>query len=157
MWKSEKGITLIALGITVIIISLLLGASIGTRNIIKTAQDQKIITNMVLIQNKIRIIREKSEFNNNTDLYVGTPYTESQEKTKFNNILTDTEKNGGNIYILSGEDLETLGLKNLNTPPSAIYAVDYKTEEILYSEGIESDGEILYRLSELGGTILSDT
>ena len=150
MWKSEKGITLVALGITVMIMIILLGASMGTSNIIKTTQNQKIITNMVLIQNQIRIISDKADFYGSNSYYAGTPYAQSSEKTKFENILTQLEKTQGYIYILSKTDLANLGLNSISLSESEAYAVNYKTLEVIYSVGIESDGETLYRLSELG-------
>ena len=67
-------------------------------------------------------------------------YILSEElKTKLSNI------ENSELYILSQEDLESHGIKNTKVDNTSFFIVDYNTEEIYYSLGIEGT----YSLSEL--------
>lgn len=49
------------------------------------------------------------------------------------------------LYVLSKEDLENHGIKDVNVSETEFYVVDYNAEEVYYSLGIEG----LFSLSEL--------
>ena len=82
----NKGISLISLTITILIMLILAGATIYTSNIIENAQFQKIFSNMQLIKTKINIINEKVLFEgtqSKTKYYVGLCLKEQSNKTQF--------------------------------------------------------------------------
>ena len=49
------------------------------------------------------------------------------------------------LYILNTEELNNLGVKNIEVNNTAFYVVDYNSEEILYSLGVNG----VYKLSEM--------
>ena len=140
--KKEKGVTMVVLAITIIVIIILAGVStyVGT-DIIKSAKLQSLSTDMLLIQAKVKTIGEKADFENNNGLLVGT--TPSQEVlTKLG--LTASDK----IKILSKEDLKNMGLQKVEENNS--FVVNYEDSEIYYTAGYEDkSGNVYYRLSEI--------
>ena len=68
MKKNQKGITIVSLVITIVILLIIGGVTVtvGT-SVIKQATLKTVNTNMMLIQAKAKTIAEQAKFNNNTD------------------------------------------------------------------------------------------
>lgn len=145
--KNEKGITMVALVVTILIMAVLAGAtfSIGD-NIVKQAKLQTLNTNMLLLQAKIKSIAEEASFNKNTDNYKGQKVSEVSndkvDKLKENGVIDNTEQ----CYLLSQDDLNSLGLEKVKVDDG--YIVNYETEEIIYVRGFKIDDVTYYKLSE---------
>ncbi len=149
IWKKEKGVTIIVLAVTVIVLAILASVTlyVGT-NIIKRANLQNVNTNMMLIQAKTKTIKEQAAFNNDDTLYKGTILTAISGNKYINNlidngIIEDTSK----WYLLTRVDLNEMGLTKVDI--SRGYLVNYETEEIIYVQGFEHEGNTYYKLSEL--------
>lgn len=147
--KKEKGITLVALAITIIVLTILASVTlyVGT-NIIKRANLQNINTDMMLIQAKTKTIKEQASFNKDNTLYKGTVVSEISGNTNIDNlidqgIIDDPSK----YYLLTRVDLNEMGLSKINVGKG--YAVNYETEEIIFVQGFEHDGNTYYKLSDL--------
>ena len=146
--KNEKGITIVALVIIIIILIILAGVSITLGgDVIKSAKLQSINTNMLLIQAKAKVIFEESNFNKDETLLKGTKVsqiTENQEVLKLisESIIEDVE----NSYVLSQEDLDEIGLYNIDIEDG--YIVNYQTEEIIYVKGFKLKDTTYYKLSQ---------
>lgn len=140
--NKEKGITVIALIITVIIMLILAGVGIhfGTDAIDK-AKIEDIKTDMISIKTKAKIIAEQYNFKD-IDSLVGTQITD-EEATKLG--ITNNE----NVRKWTNDDLKNQGLPTIE---GDIYIVSYNLKEtnsceVYYSEGY--DGK--YSLTELQG------
>ena len=148
--KNEKGIALIGLVILVMITAVILFA--GTKYLKEYANNQKnedIKANMLAIQTVITNVKNKHTVDETNNILVGTKldlennetgYTISEE---FKNILLSLEN--AELYILNTEELNNLGVKNIEINNTAFYVVDYNSEEILYSLGVNG----VYKLSEM--------
>lgn len=143
----QKGITLVVLIISVIVMAILVGVSIkmGT-NALDKSKAEDIKSNMLLIQGRSKIIKDKHIYDEENSSLVGIPkaeatgYTISSElQTKLNSV-TDSQ-----LYILTQEDLNNNGLNNIKVNKTEFYIVDYNTCEIYYSLGING----IYALSEM--------
>ncbi len=127
MLKNNKGVTLIALVITIMIMIVLAGATVATSNIVEEAQKQQIATNMLLIQTKVKIIMERVEFYNNPETYnyIGT-------------------KVGEKLYEFDSQEiLDSIGLEGIKLNGEK-YIIDYSNGDVTYKKG-----ETEYKLSEM--------
>lgn len=144
--KKQKGVTLIALTITIVVMMILAGItiSVGT-DLIKQAKLQDLRTNMLLIQAKAKESLEEVAFQTanmdpSTDIdkindiksenYKGQPLSGSvaeSEATATNKIDTD---NIGDYYYLEPQDLKEMGIEDLPTGDYGYFIVRYNLADI---------------------------
>ncbi len=145
--KSKNGITIIALVLTVIIMLILVGVTvkIGT-NSIDESEKQDIITNMISIKTKAKIVKDKYNFKDIENL-VGTPLIEDTEHTTTDVKVEIPGEKINKCYIWTQEDLNAQGLASISSNKSEFYIVCYGDDEIevYYSKAV--DGK--YSLTEL--------
>lgn len=138
--KMEKGITLVALVITVILMMILVGVTIHfSTDAIDKANLEDIKTDMISIKTRAKIVAEQYNFKD-IDTLVGSAITD-EEAQKLG--LTNNE----NIRKWSSSDLSS---QNLGAIEGNIYVVSYDLDdpnncEVYYLEGYEGK----YSLSEL--------
>ena len=145
--NNQKGITIIALIITVIIMAILVTVSIrvGTDAIDKSKQED-IKSNMLLIQGKSKIIKDKHTYDEANSGLVGTPIGEATSYVISSELQNKINSNANaQAYVFNAEDLSNNGLGNIKISSTEFYVVDYDTCEVYYSLGI--DGK--YSLSEM--------
>lgn len=163
MVKNNKGVTLFALIITIVLLVLLTGVSLNTGfDVIKDVRIGRIISNMTLVKAKVETINEEYTFyNNDTDCLVGEgPY-------KINNLadmnMSDEELNliakenqvsraevlNWDWYKWNAGILESQGLdKDMLGDDEAFY-VHYGSSEVVYSKGTSYDGTNFYSMTGL--------
>lgn len=148
--KNEKGIALIGLVIVVLLTAVALFA--GTNYLKEYVNNQKnedIKANMLAIQTVITNVKNKHTVDETNNILVGTKLdlenneTEYTISDEFKNVLLSLEN--AELYILNTEELNNLGVKNIEVNNTAFYVVDYNSEEILYSLGVNG----VYKLSEM--------
>ena len=138
--KKEKGITIIALIITIILMLILAGVGMhfGSDAIERTRLED-IKTDMISIKTKAKIITEQYNFKD-IDNLVGTPLTEDEATS----IGLESNEN---LYKWSSGDLSN---QNLSAIEGDTYVVKYNLEtpnscEVYYLKGYQGR----YSLSEL--------
>ena len=148
--KNEKGIALIGLVIVVLLTAVVLFA--GTNYLKEYVSNQKnedIKANMLAIQTVITNVKNKHTVDETNNILVGTKLdlenneTEYTISDEFKNVLLSLEN--AELYILNTEELNNLGVKNIEINNTAFYVVDYNSEEHLYSQGVNG----VYKLSEM--------
>ena len=116
MSKSEKGVTLVALLVTIIVMLIIAGVTVATSSIIDKVQTQQAVANMLLIQTKVKIIMEKASFAGTTEgYYVGIP-----------------QESG--LYEYDEATLRDMDLGTIK-PNGEKYLVNYATGDITYQKG----------------------
>lgn len=149
MKKNQKGITILSLVITIVILIIISSVTVYTAtSVIKQAELQTINTNMMLIQAKTKTIAEQAKFNNDNSNYKGTIISDVSGNAKIDDlinkgIIDDVNK----FYLLSKDDLTNMGLDKIDIEDG--YVVNYETEEIIYVKGFENDGETYYKLTNM--------
>lgn len=166
--KQNKGITLVALTVMIIVISILAGISItqGTGLIEKTKLEN-YKTNMITIKAKSKVYAEEisaeiwdvsDKESKRAELYL--------EKYKMEKMSDDADivskvneninsGNGCECYKITKEALKQMGLEDISNDASdgdyvVIYNKDgYKNIEVMYVPGIRYKGSIYYTLSSL--------
>ena len=140
--KEKKGITLVALVITVVIMLILIGVGVklGT-DIIDKAKLEDIKTDMISIKTKAKIVVDEYNYKDIESL-VGSEISEEEIK-----LLGLSDKPYENIRKWSKEDL---AMQNLSTIEGDKYVVYYDLEnpnncEVYYLEGYKDK----YSLTEL--------
>jgi len=171
--KNDKGITILALSITVIVLLIISGVSItvGTK-IIKKVQVESIMTNMISIKAKTKIYIEEANSKswnlNDTekankkkevleDTYKMTSTTINED---IQNLLSSQIKeNGFTCYSITKEALDNMNLNNIYGYDQiegqdsgyvvAINDLDDSKNEIIYTKGVKYLNNIYYTLSEM--------
>ena len=139
--KNNKGITLIALTITIIILLILASITIYSgKESIKKAQLESLKTNMLLIKAKA-----KEEAKNEL---------KGKEANASDYSKQNITINGGEIlYKLTSDNLKEMGLKDVKLGSNEEYLVKYNikdvTVEVYNTSGYENNGTTVYSLSEL--------
>ena len=148
---NKKGITLISLVITIIVMAIIAGITITTTNLIQNANRQRIISEMTLIRTKVMIIINKYAFNNDSSVYIGQKLSEQSNKAELaGNALTSSELNEPTYYIYNQETLNSISLEGIKLEEGEIYIVNYADGDIVCPEGVKNaSGEIVYRLSQV--------
>lgn len=170
--REEKGVTMIALIITIIVLLILAGIVIQYGgDSIKTTKIENLKTNMLLIEAKAKEYVEKANF------YMGVPGKEpSQEnkekalaelsgegkgtKVETNNEtlvsmgITDEDITQGKVYQLATSDLQKMGIQNVTSDEETgyyllVYNIQEASAEVYFSKGIRVNNEKLYRLEQL--------
>ena len=170
--KDSKGITMVALVVTVIVIMILAGITVymGTGTIRNTAL-QTFKTNMLLIEAKAREYVENASYdlgvkpaeatpemiNKAKSELKGTPTTES-DKSKLQEMgidpsITNTEY--VYIYKLSTDDLREMGINDVDSDDTdgwyiVIYNIPDVSVKVYNTTGFEiSDGNTKYGLDDI--------
>lgn len=144
--KNEKGITIIALIITIILMLILVGVTVkvGTKEISK-AKLEDIKTEMISIKTRAEIVKDKYDFKD-IDNLVGTKLSEATDYNTEAIVIPDESKK--NCYIWTQEDLNSQELSSIKVDKDKFYVVYYGDDiEIYYSKGV--DGK--YSLTDLQG------
>lgn len=132
--RNNKGITLIALIITVVLLAILAGGAIKLGlSITSAARFENIETYLLLIQGKVKKMSQ--------DLVIG----EIEE-----NEIVGTKQDGGDYpgwYLLSQSDLNDMGVNKAKAEDG--YYVNYDTDDVAYSKGISLDGNTFTKLSDI--------
>ena len=148
--KKADGITIIALTIIVIVMTIVIVASLEyVKQYIEQQRIEDIKSSMLAIQSVITNIKNKNTVDKENNSLVGTKLdlenneTEYQITEKLKNELSTEEST--ELYILNKEELNNLGVKNVEINNTEFYIVDYNSEEIYYSLGINGK----YKLSDM--------
>lgn len=151
---SNKGITLVSLVITIIVMLILAGVTITVGySIVEKANLENLKTNMLLIQAKAKTSLEEYHFSKDETNLIGTKISDADKNIiiKLNNTIgTDVIDNW---YYLQDTDLEQMSLSNIKLPKNEYYLVKYDEEnldvEVLYTKGYTKGNQTKYTLTDL--------
>ena len=164
MKKNNKGVTLIALVVTIIILLIIASIAVGAgKGTIKKAKLENLKTNMLLIQAKSKEYVEEAGFKigtntedtekvNNarqevytTNAQLGEKLTSSQIPSQFN--ITDSDTNP--CYFLTDDAKKSWGLEKIEIEDDEKYMIQFneKEETVEVYNTIGYNGK--YKLSEI--------
>ena len=148
--KKESGLSMIALILIITVIGIVVFMGVKyVQNYIENEKKEDIKTTMLLIQGKITEIANKHTVDEAENGLIGTKLNLDSEDIEYN--ITDDLKQvlvnleNADLYILSQEDLNNLSVKDVQINKDEFYIVDYNSEDVIYSLGINGK----YKLSEL--------
>lgn len=148
--KQERGIALVALVIFTVVVGVVIFAGLQyARNYISAEKNVDIKSTMLTIQGMITNVRNKHIVDEENNALLGTKLDLENNETEF--VISEGLKNelqgleGAELYILSRDDLENMGIKNVDVSSNKFFIVDYNSEEVFYSLGVEGK----YKLSEI--------
>lgn len=146
--KNKNGITIVALVITVVVMLILVGVTIemGTKSI-DESEKQDIITNMISIKTKAKIVKDKYNFKDIENLVGTTLLGNSNYNTGAIESILAKEKS--DYYIWTQDDLNNQELSSIKVDEDNFYIIYYGDNsngiEVYYSKGINGK----YSLTEL--------
>lgn len=156
--KDNKGITLVALIITVILMLIL--ASVATYtglNTYKNAKVNKFVTQMQLLQAKVDDLVGSKTIEELNSMDLQTPTTQEQQNainSAFNNGEVTTNDASKYKVFTKNDVLNILDVENIEND----IMVNFETREIVCLNGIQYNGEIYYTQYKLpyGQTIVNN-
>ena len=164
--KKERGITLIALTITIVVMMIIAGITVNFGlDLIREVKLQDLRTNMLLMQAKAKECVEEVSFQkaNVTDeneiqtiKNENLKGTKVEENSEVQNLLQNTGKTEEALeyYYLTGQDLTDMGLKELTVEDYGYFVVGYNIDEIkvevINTKGYQGN-YTLTQLNELSG------
>ena len=135
--KNNKGITLISLIITVILLSILAYTTVSIGgNLSATAKFENVQTDLLLIKSKCDILANEAAIG------------EIGENELYGEIQSDGTYKGW--YKLSQGELNTIGLQKAKEKDG--YYVNYGSDgkvDVAFEKGVEFEGETYYKLSSI--------
>lgn len=146
MRKDEKGITLISLAITIIVLAIITGIAVSaSTDSIKSAKKTAFITELEMIQEKVNTIYEKRKLNEEDIAYYNSLGQDVSNvgDPKLLEILKG-QSSMGYLYF-SKEDLKKLDLDNI----SQDVIINFSTRDVVSTTGIEIDGNTYYKLLDI--------
>ncbi len=148
--KKENGLSMRALIIIVVLLGIVIFLGFRyVKNYINNEKDEDIKTIMLLIQGKVTEIGNKHTVDEETNSLVGIKLDFENNNEEYNipeelmNILKNREE--AELYILTQDDINNMQIKDVTVDSDVFYIVDYSTNEVFYSIGINGK----YSLSEL--------
>ena len=152
--KSEKGVTLVALVITIIILIII--SSIGImsgKGTIESAKYSQFMHELIELQTKV------NELNQNGDTEIGRRLTDEQKEIFNNSVITEIIYNGktedeqnkikdGFRYCNKAYIKQQLGIETERE-----YLINVEYRYIIYKDGYEYDGTTYYMPQQVNGTL----
>lgn len=174
--KNNHGITMIALVITIVILIILAGISIGEGSkTIERSGIENLKTNMLLIKAKAKVCVESANFKLGTSLdslseedktnrintakqeLIGEEVTNIDELNSNIGVEETLEENNQNYiyyYKLSVDNLENMGIKQVKSDEkNGWFVIKYDVKnaqvEVYNTKGYEYENKIMYSLNEI--------
>ena len=137
--KSQKGITLVALVITIIVLIILSGITIGkiagNKGNINQTKNAVALSELSKVQQAVMETYIKYKQLNNSSLLIGTVIDNTNAQSLLTEVkpgeslkANDSDKIEYKYYSLTKQDLITLGLENIQNDNE--YIVNYSTGEV---------------------------
>lgn len=162
--RSNSGITLATLVITIIVMLILATVSINAgRDLIKKSKVQTLETNMLTIQAKSKSYAEeieakvwaysgdKKDTKRNEKFEEKSMPVEESDISEFLNYVSNEIKEDPIAYSVGEEALISMGLDEIKDEKYIVVfsKTDYKQMDVIYPDGVTYDGKTYFTLSEL--------
>lgn len=148
--KQSKGIALIGLILVVVIILIVVLWGLKyAKGYLNNQQKEDTKATMLAIQTVITNVKNKHIVDEKENSLIGVKLDLENNETEYKitenlkNVLSTMEN--AELYILNKEELNNLGVKNVEVNDTEFYIVDYNSEDIVYSLGVEGK----YKLSDM--------
>lgn len=147
--KSENGVTLTILIITVIVLSILASVTVTvSMSGLDETKKYNFVSELELVQQKMLVINKEIELGTTAYENIGISYDNLNETLK-EDVRKILNQNGITDYskytYMSKSDLEKIGLKNMEQD----VIISYGNSEVYSYNGIEIDGKMYYSIEEL--------
>lgn len=144
--KREKGITLIALTITIIILLILASITIYSGiSTIKSSKLNKFKQELEIMQSQVNLLYEKyrTEIEEGQEIKIGEELTNSEEENNAFSEATESDKTGYRKF--TKDTIEELGIEGIERE----YLVNVTKRKVISLEPFEQNGEVYYTLEQL--------
>ena len=141
--KNEKGITLMSLVITIVMMSILavIGVNYGTSTI-KAMQYQNFNYQLEQIQGRVDVIHEKINSGDNSYQTMGE---NAEMSSNANSVLTSLGLKSSDYRYFTPQNLEKyLNISNVEQE----VAINFKTKDVVSIKGFLYEGKIHHRLND---------
>ena len=153
--KNNRGITLVALVITIIIMTIIASIAIHEgKDLITKSKIETQIANMSIIKANAKKYAEEIE----SKIWQEGSDKENKRSVEFSKRGLTQSVSNQNEYTITNEGFEKMGLEDLkNQQYTIIYSNNFNTIDVRYEIGIKYKGNSYNLLSELQNLTESDT
>lgn len=148
---NNKGITIIALVITIVLMLILVSIAInmGTEEIAK-AKLEDLKTTMLLIKGRAQIVVDKENFGEEYNKEGMTKLDESVLDFDVHDVKERIFKDmdTSNLYIWNQTAMENNNI-DVEISNKEFYIIDYSSREVYYSLGYTDNGKVFYSLTDI--------
>ena len=153
--REEKGMTYLTLLIVLVILAIVIVAIVF---FIKGEYQQETIedrkTDLLLVEGKVTMLEEMVVAKREGATYIGKKVADNKENEKIKTLLekgiiAEEEENFDSYYLLEKEDLDALGLSQLELKEGEAYVVNYKTGEVMMTVPVTIENTEYYTLSSI--------
>lgn len=161
MLKNNKGITILILVVTILLMLILAGVSLNTGfSVLNDMRMGSVVSNMNLVQAKAEVIYENYTFyNNDTDCLVGDGPYQMDHTLQLGDVkleqeelqliaqkaeVSEEEVKNWNWYQWSREDLEAQDLDADMLAEDEMFYINYENAEVIYSTGVSLEDSKVY-------------
>lgn len=143
MIRDNKGITLIALAITIIVLIIIAGIVLnGGNNSIKMTKSNKMLADLDIVQHACLERYTEYKLTKNESILKGTVITYSEAQNVASSMEINSLSNEGVYYELNPEDLKSLGLSESEDT----YIVNYEKGIVMNKTTKQTpNGDNLYK------------
>lgn len=148
--KENKGIALISLVIIIVALGIAIFAGVKYMQDFQNKQkNEDIKADMLAIQSVITNIKNKHTVDETNNALIGTKIdletndTEYKVNEELKEELLKAEE--PDLYVLNETELQESGVQGVDINAEEFYIVDYNSEEVFYSLGVEGN----YKLSDM--------
>lgn len=150
MFKSNRGITLVVLITTLMILAILVSVTtFGTINLLSYSSENIFMTQLKVIREKVAIVSKEIELGSTAYDEIGTDLSElsSGKKAEYQNLLLQYGVPSSSLSeyrYFEKEDLELLGVKNIERK----VLINLSRIDVISVESVVVDGVYKYTLDE---------
>lgn len=137
--------------VAIIVVVGVLGINYALK-LLKQKQHDDCITDLLVVQAKIKIIKGKADVSSDKSIFVGTKISDywDNDTKNFLKHLQINDSEFDKFYILSIDDLKKLGIfDELKHKENNNYIVNYETSEVIYKDGIIENEQVKYKISDI--------
>jgi Tfp pilus assembly protein PilE len=145
--SNQKGITLIALAVMIVVLTILTGITINYgKSTIEKAKLENVKTNMLLLQGKLKTYAEQAKFQGVDSIEKLEEFSKICTKVSSNSTVTSKAKKAGisdvsSWYYFTSAQLEYLGLKDIqNSEGEFIVKFDIENATVNDSDVVYTTG-----------------
>lgn len=143
-FKENKGITLVALVITIIVLLILSGMTFSSgKKVIDSAKLEKFSAELQIMQTEVNSLYQQYEQGDETVLSLGKELEETEEVATAFNGAEETDTTGYRIY--TADTLQGLGIEEIKQD----FLVNVETRKVISIQGLECDGETYYTIEQI--------
>lgn len=152
--KNQNGLTFLGTIFLVLLIAFITFGAVYFVKLQTTKEElEDMKTDLLLVESKVKKISSDYILKKKDDVLVGTKLSEIKEDPIIQEFLNknsiDITQKGKKYYALNKQNLEELGLTQVELTENSYYIVEYTEAKVYYTQGYEFEGNSYYDIDNI--------